>query len=73
MGWLSSTARGGARIGREAVAREVASAAHRKHHRRGRHTDTAAGRVFCRVCGCRVTSGMGDVCSRPRCQQAGVR
>ncbi|OLM29140.1 hypothetical protein Ae717Ps2_3146 [Pseudonocardia sp. Ae717_Ps2] len=73
MGWLSSTAKGGARVGRAAVAREVAASQHAKHHRRGRHTEEASGPVHCRSCGVRVRSGMGDVCSRPRCMKAAVR
>ncbi|GAA1404091.1 hypothetical protein GCM10009613_65870 [Pseudonocardia kongjuensis] len=65
MGFLSSTAKGGARAGR-AVAREVAAA---RHDRRGVSTERPDGRVYCRACGRRVRSGFGEVCSRAACHR----
>ncbi|OLM12109.1 hypothetical protein Ae505Ps2_2236 [Pseudonocardia sp. Ae505_Ps2] len=56
-------------MGREAVRREVEAAQHAKHHKRGRHTDRPAGTVWCRFCGVKVRSALGDVCSHRRCQQ----
>lgn len=55
MGWLSSTGRGGSRVGPGV--------------RRGLHAEAADGRVHCRVCGMKTRTRMGDVCSRRQCQQ----
>lgn len=65
MGWLSSTAKGGARAGRT-VAEETRRA---RHHRRGVHTEESTGKVRCVGCNRSVRSGMGSVCSRPACHR----